>query len=624
MTTKREFSPVATLLLRLGCIMVVYTLLRVIFFAFNSSFFPEVTFGCFVYGLRFDLSALAYLNAVYAFLLIIPANFVFSKWYRRAANIVFLIANIGALAFAFIDVAYFPFSLRRATCALFSVAGEANNMTELLPQFLHDFWAVALLFLLFTILLFVIVKYVDYSLKNKFLYNNILSISKIVLSRILVLALFFVGCRGGFQLRPINNVEAGRYTSVENIPVIINTPFSLITTLGKSGLECKDYFSDEEAEQYFTPVKCHLENNLVQIPDFKNIVFIILEGISSEYSDYLATEPKSIAGYTPFLDSLARRSMTFRCYANGQQSIVALPAILGSVPSLSEQPFIHSFYSTNRIMYPSKRIAENGFDCSFYHGGANGTMGFDKFCALAGISNYFGLNEYPNSDDYDGRWGIFDEPYLQYFADELDKKKSPFFACVYTLSSHHPYTIPEKYKEILPKGEFPMQQAVAYTDLALRRFFEKVSQYEWFDKTLFVITSDHTNYAGSKHSHSSQLYNIPLLFFHPLNNNPQHFETLAQQCDIMPSLLCLLNTDEPFIAYGNNLFDTTQTRFAIHYREPLYEMTTPYGNIASDNKEHFSSSPDDFSQKSYYQNFMKAYIQEYNNRMIKNNFNINQ
>ena len=53
-------------------------------------------------------------------------------------------------------------------------------------------------------------------------------------------------------------------------------------------------------------------------------------------------------------------------------------------------------------------------------------------------------------------------------------------------------------------------------------------------------------------------------------------------------------------------------------------MTTHYVNIASDNKEHFSYSPDDFSQKSYYQNFMKAYIQEYNNRMIKNNFNINQ
>ena len=624
MTCKREYSPIATLLLRIGMMMVLYTLLRVIFYLYNSTFFSGVGLSSFVYGLRFDISALAYINALYAVLILIPANFIFTKTYRRFTNIIFFIFNTVPLAFAFIDVAYFPYSLRRATSAIFAVAGNTNNMGELVPQFLHDFWHVALLFVIFTFFVWAIIKITNYSLNGKFIYRNTISIIKTLSVRILTILLFVIGCRGGIQLRPVNNVTAGHYATIENIPVVLNTPFSIITTMGKKGLEYKSYFSDEEAEKYFNPVKRNSTNNLVELPPFKNIVLIILEGISAEYSDFLAQEPKVVAGFTPFIDSIAKRSYTFRGYANGQQSIVALPAILGGIPSLAEQPFTQSYYATNRIEYPVKIFAKMGYNCSFYHGGANGTMGFNKFCSLAGIQEYYGLDEYPNHDDYDGHWGIFDEPYLQYFAKELDKKQQPFFTCVYTLSSHHPYTVPEKYKEVLPKGEFPMQQAVAYTDNALRLFFEKASRTEWFDNTLFVITSDHTNYAGSTHSHSAQLYNIPLIFFHPQITEPQHFEKTAQQCDIMASIMGILEIKEPFISYGNNLFDTTSRYFAIHYREPVYELTTDNCKISFNNNEEFSYYPDSLTNKDYYQNFMKAYIQQYNNRMIKNDFNINQ
>ncbi|MCQ2286198.1 MAG: sulfatase-like hydrolase/transferase [Bacteroidales bacterium] len=619
MKTKLQLSPITTLLLRGGCLMLMYTLLRIIFYLYNRSYFSTADFSCFLYGLRFDLCALAYINALYAILVILPIDLVFTKTYRKITNIIFILFNTIPLITAFIDIGYFPYSLRRSTSAIFTFVEGTNNMGQLIPQFLHDFWSVAVLFLLFAILVFFITQWFDYSIERRFKYD-VKNVCKLFFSRILIIALFVISCRGGFQLRPINNVTAGHYAAIEDVPVVLNTPFSIITTLGRPSVTLKDYLPENQLDNYFTPIKRTSANNRLDMPEFKNIVIIIMEGISSEYSNYLAQEPKNVAGFTPFLDSLAKQSITFTGYANGQQSIVALPAVLGGIPSLSESSFTQSYYATNRIHYPVRVLTHIGYDCSFYHGGANGTMGFDKFCLLAGMDEYNGLDEYPNKKDYDGHWGIFDEPYLQYVADELNQKKSPFLTCIYTLSSHHPYTVPEKYQNVLPKGEFPMQQTVAYTDMALREFFAKVSKMDWYKQTLFVITSDHTNFAESKHNHTGQLYNIPLIFFHPLNTNPQRIGVIAQQTDIMPSILGLLQVDEPFVSYGNNLFDTTQTRFAVHYKEPFYEMKIDNVDVSFDGNSSWQFFPDTISNKEYYQNFLKAYIQQYDNRMIKNDF----
>ena len=55
-----------------------------------------------------------------------------------------------------------------------------------------------------------------------------------------------------------------------------------------------------------------------------------------------------------------------------------------------------------------------------------------------------------SGDDYDGFWGIWDEPFLQYTKDNIDEMKEPFFSTVFTVSSHEPYVIPEEYKDKFP------------------------------------------------------------------------------------------------------------------------------------------------------------------------------
>jgi len=97
--------------------------------------------------------------------------------------------------------------------------------------------------------------------------------------------------------------------------------------------------------------------------------------------------------------------------------------------------------------------------------------------------------QYPRPNESDGHWGIPDEPYLHYFADQLNETPQPFCKVVFTLSSHHPYFVPEHYKSVLPRGTMPIHQAVAYSDLSLKKFFEMVKSSKWYNNTIFLITA---------------------------------------------------------------------------------------------------------------------------------------
>ena len=68
----------------------------------------------------------------------------------------------------------------------------------------------------------------------------------------------------------------------------------------------------------------------------------------------------------------------------------------------------------------------------------------------------------------------------------LSETPEPFFASAFTLTSHHPFVVPERYADTLPKGKTKVHQGVAYTDMALKKFMETSSKEPWFRRTIFV------------------------------------------------------------------------------------------------------------------------------------------
>jgi len=513
----------------------------------------------------------------------------------------------------------------------------SSDTINLLPQFIKDFWFVPFIWGLIAWALWILFSKIfpqKYFARNH-TKNYFLGFFTIVLWA--AISLLFI--RGGFQLRPISIASASQYAPAKYIPLVLNTPFNIINTFNKEKLVLNNYFPNEkEANIFFNPVK----KKSLKKEKFHNdnVVIFILEGFSKEYFGALNKELDNgtYKGYTPFLDSIIQKSLVFENgYANGKRSIDAVPAILASIPNLMNTAYVLSPYASNKINGIGSLLKTKGYTSYFFHGGTNGTMGFDNFAKLAGYDYYYGRKEYNNEADFDGKWGIFDEPFLQQMAAELNKSPKPFLATVFTLSSHHPFTIPAKYKNRFPKGTMDMHESVGYADYALRRFFQTASKMEWFKNTLFVFTADHTTEAyHEQYKTKSHLYSVPIIFFKPDSIIINISKKTAQHTDIMPTILDLLNYDKTYLSFGHSLLDTLDNSFSVNYCDGIYQIITEQYLLTFNGKESlalYDMEKDkllenniiktvDFRLLESIENKLKAYIQCYQNRMINNKLTI--
>ena len=377
------------------------------------------------------------------------------------------------------------------------------------------------------------------------------------------------------QTRPITISNALQYVSrpVET-NIVLNTPFSIIKTLRNKRLPIGTYYSKNELDAIYSPV--HLPCTNVKA-NKKNIVILIVESLAEEF---VGERNKSLdngkyKGYTPFVDSLLRHSLTFEnTFCNTWTSIDAMPAILASIPRMHE-PFVLTPYSLDKIHGIAGLLNNWGYQTAFFHGADNGSMGFQAFAKTAGFQAYYGRNEYENDkgngggNDFDGTWGIWDEPFLQFFCHTLGTMKQPFMSAVFTLSSHHPFAIPDKYKSVfLDEGLYPLHKCVKYADYALKRFFETAAKQPWYNNTIFVITADHASSRTTHEEYKTELggFRVPIFFFDPSGEMPTECcKGVAQQIDIMPTLLDYIGYNKPYVAFGKNLMAENTCHWAFNY-----------------------------------------------------------
>ncbi|HNW98053.1 MAG TPA: sulfatase-like hydrolase/transferase [Bacteroidales bacterium] len=562
---------------RILYVFILFSLTRILFFVFNHQYF-QTTLVEFLkilfYGLLFDLSAIIAFYSIFIFFSIIPFHLKHSKEYQKFLQFLFTISTAIVLAGNLLDCEYFKFTQSRTIADIFNVLGLGSDFTSLLPQYVKDFWYLFLVWILLIILTWIFFS------KTKIIADEI-SIKKKIFSFylketlifILISGISIVGFRGGFQLRPISIMTAGQYTSTQNVALVLNTPFTIIKTIGKTGVKNIKYFDDKELKNIFSPIHNYKKDTAQKK---LNVVIIILESFSKEYIGALNKELDNgkYKGYTPFLDSLINHSLVFtNAFANGKRSIEGVPSVLASIPSLMNDAFITSVYSGNKFNSIASLLKGEGYTSSFFHGGTNGTMGFDAFINSAGFDKYYGRTEYNNEKDFDGKWGICDEEFLQYTATTLDHSSKPFIAGIFSLSSHHPYNIPVRYKNKFKGGKLPILKSIQYTDYALNRFFKTLSEKSWFDNTIFVITADHTSESQyPEYQTRCGMYRIPIIFYRHNSDLKGECKTITQQVDIMPSVLDYLNFDKNFISYGESVFDSTHKHYAISYVNETYQV----------------------------------------------------
>jgi len=625
------------LIYRILIILLLFSVSRAGFYVFNNKMFPGLTAGEFLTimrgGLLFDISATVYINMVFILFQLVPFDFRYGRKYQKSLAWLFFITNGVAFAANTADFVYYRFVFKRATSDIFGTFEGEPNILKMILRFLIDYWPATL----FCITLWVVMVWLYRRLEpvkpqpsNRTVYTivNILMIP-------LAAGLMIGGARGSLNesTRPISNSNAARYVKdPKNVAIVLNTPFSIFRTSGKKPLEKKNFFNDEELKVLFDPH--HIPSGDKPVKS-ENVVVIILESFGREYIGALNRDLDSgkYSGYTPFIDSLINVSLTFDVsLANGKKSIDAMPSILASIPSL-ETPYAISHYSNNQIEGLASHLKKKGYYTTFFHGALSGSMGFDSFARMSGFEDYVSYEDYPYSGDTDGMWGIWDEPFFGYFAEKMKEFPQPFLASVFSLSSHHPFIVPEKYRNKFKKGPVPIAEVVGYTDFALGEFFRKISSEPFFENTLFVITADHTNESIHKEFQNSfGLYSVPVILYKPGSDLKGIKNRIAQQIDIMPTVLHYLNYDEEFIAFGNDLFDDSYEPFAFNTNGSTYHLYMrdhilimidykPVGlyNYKSDKFLEIDLKEKEPDLLLLMENKLKAIIQSYNSRLIDNN-----
>lgn len=558
--------------------MGVLSLCRFAFYLCNQSYFPEVDtarlLGLMTAGLRFDLAACIYLNAAYLAMMAIPFPFRENNTYQKVAKWVFCVPNIVGAFMNSADMVYYQFTNRRTNLSFFSEFSNDGNIGKVIFTGLFNYWYATLFFLLMVI---VLVKcYYRPKREGKhqpktwiyYVTNTVLFAG--------VAYMAVIGIRGGFgkYTRPLAVSNSMQYVKKpEETAVVLNTPFCFIRTAKSPSFVVPSYFASmEEAERCYTPV---VDPHPQEAFRPMNVVVIIMESFGKEYMGLFNRDldDGTYKGYTPFLDSLFQQGYTFNySYANGRKSIDAMPSVLASIP-MFVAPYITTPYAVNTVVGLPGLLKEKGYYSAFFHGAPNGSMGFQSFAKSIGFDDYFGKTEFGDDSCFDGIWAIWDEPFFQFFAETMDTFPQPFMTAIFSASSHDPFRVPEQYKDSFPKGREPIHQCIGYSDMALRRFFNKAKTMDWYSNTLFVFTADHTNQTTHE-EYMTQLgrYEVPILFYCPSDSLLRgRSHTLAQQIDIMPTVLSYLNYDKPYVAFGQNCLAPDSSKSVVMYNAPFYQ-----------------------------------------------------
>lgn len=638
--------PLFTVLVNLLLAYVVYFIARIAFLIENYNLYAgnlsashliELLRG----GVVFDTTAILYTNALWVVMVLFPLHYKENATYHKVCRWVFVVVNLLALAINLGDAVYFRYSARRTTTTIFQEFENENNLGSIFLTEALSHWYFFVLAGLVGWALWKLYRTpaLHYKKVNWIAYDVAALVSLLGFTPFCV-----AGMRGGWtrDIRPITVSNANNYCDTPTeTGIVLNTPFALIRTIGKNNFEVPDYFKDEASmTAVFDPIhRVQPSDSLIFKP--KNVVVIIIESFGREYIGYYNQHIPGYKGFTPFTDSLLNNgALTYRySYCNGRKSIDGMPSILSSIPMFVE-PFFLSPYSVNHVSGLADCLNGKGYETAFFHGAERGSMGFMAFARATKFKDYYGREDYAadprtgGDKDFDGWWGISDEPFMQYFCTKMSEMQQPFMTALFTLSSHHPFRVPEPYKDVFKEEnpDVPIYKVIRYTDMALQHFFASARKQPWFENTVFVITSDHTNQQViDEYTTSLGGFCSPVIFYDPSGEMGSGMvDAIAQQTDIMPTILGYLGYDQPYLTFGVDLLHTpAEDTWAVNYMNGMYQYVK-HGHVMLFNGHHtvgMFSLEDRLMQHNLVNQVkeqpqmeleLKAIIQQYMERMTQN------
>ena len=283
----------------------------------------------------------------------------------------------------------------------------------------------------------------------------------------------------------------------------------------------------------------------------KNVVLITIESYSADFMKMYGNEQN----ITPFLDSLATKSLVFsNLYAVGNRTVRGLEAVTLCFPPTAGESVVKR--KDNKDKFSTGSIfKEKGYDVKYMYGGDAFFDNMEDFFTGNGYDIVDKKTFSPSEITFANIWGVCDEDMynkaIKIMNTEGESGK-PFFNHIMTVSNHRPFTYPNG-KIDIPGDAKSREGGVKYTDYAMKKFFEMAKKQPWFKNTIFVIVADHCASSAGKTELPADKYRIPAMIYSPGFVQPQYYNNLMSQIDVMPTVLGLLNFNYQSRFYGQDV-----------------------------------------------------------------------
>lgn len=565
----------------IGLLLVLNFILRLVFLMYNLGQAATVPPGeillSFLVGIRFDLATIFIFNGLILLFMALPGAINQRARTYLIGNALIVLVNFPVLAVNGIDVVYYGFSEKRLTHELFTTKSDLSSFR---PEMLMEWWY---LFVLSGGLLYVLYRVLGRFAKHHLEQRK----AQPVRSRrqhFLALGAFalvmFAGVRSGLQNQPLWYGQAFLGETVFGGNLGLNSGYTVVSSLDlwqSEPVQLVDPPRGRAIAQamvrntfdgpFVSPEYPFLRKASFPEPERRhNVVVLIIESLNAEKMGAINGAPPA-QSLTPFLDSLSAIGRLYtRFYANGTRSVESIPALLNSMPEVFFRPTIGSRYAENTHYGLGQMLRDRGYRTAFFCGAHNGSMGFDQYAEISGFADYYGMDEYPHAErDFDGYWGCYDGPVLEWMADTQDQFQEPFLSVFFSISNHHPFRLPPRGNADIARLPLPpMDKTIRYTDRVLEQYFAQVREYDWFEETIFVITGDHCFHADEQRDRPvMENFHVPLLLIGP-GITPGRDDRTASHVSVLPTLIELLRLDTWHSSAAISLLDSTRNPFVMN------------------------------------------------------------
>ncbi len=352
-----------------------------------------------------------------------------------------------------------------------------------------------------------------------------------------------------------------------------------------------------------------------------NIVFIIVEGLGRDFTDN-----GEYSGFTPYLDSLTKKSLYWKNFvSNAGRTFGALPSLMGSLP-FGE----NGFMEINPIPKHNSLISilkSNGYAANYYCGDESSFDRKSNFLEYNGIDKIIDINKFgpgyvmtkANSGGFS--WGYPDAEIYRKTLSELKDTKQPRLDIIMTLTNHEPFDFPSK-KEYLTKVEQMLNTkstsekdklkdykdifaCLLYTDNSIQNFMEAYSKRADYNNTIFIITGDHRLIPVPQKDNLSR-FHVPLYIYSPMLKKTAIFKSISAHSDVTPSLVSFLTNNYKF----NKIEKTTWLAKGL-------DTARTFRNVNTIPLMRYKGSINDYIYKEYF-------YSDGNMFKIDENFNVNE